>query len=208
MRTHEARRKLERLAEKYRVLAELRRSRELLEAEGKDSFPAGESAKRSRAFRRVAREFPGALRELEHSTSEELEGRLHAVEREAARLDAGPGEGASLEGWIAVVLEYHDLLREALAVKLWLAGAVDRRQRTTESFLERFRSWHREHPERHTPTRRFDRPRLDLYRFPPGGRLHGVVWRLLEERFGRSRGELERLVFSPPAGGPGPGGPG
>jgi hypothetical protein len=187
---------LERLAEKYRLLAELRSRREEVEARGGHAFTAEENAERTSAFATVAQEFPGALREMEHSTREELEQRGSAVGRVLAR----GGDGAEAPEWMAVVIEYHDTLREALAIKMWLAGAVATSGETTPVLLERFREWHRSHPARHTPTERFDRELLETYRRPPGGRLHSIVWDRLARCFGRGRGELESLVFHPPAG--------
>jgi hypothetical protein len=193
-------RKLKRLERKYLVLAGLKARREEMESAGATSFAEDESRARTAAFREVAREFPGALRELEHSDRGELEARLGAVRLELAELDKTPRGAAPTRGWVAVVLEYHDTLREALAIKMWLALNIAAPAPITEGDLRRFRAWHRSHDARHTPTAAFDRALLERYRRPPDGRLHSIVWERLGGIFGLSRRELERCVFSPPAG--------
>lgn len=191
-------RKLKRLESKYQVLAGLKARREEMESAGATSFAEDEGRARTAAFRRIAREFPGSLRELEHATREDLEARLSAVRIEIAEIGKAPRGAAPRRGWVAVVIEYHDTLREALAVKMWLALNIATTARITEADLRRFRAWHRSHDARHTPTTAFDRALLDRYRRPPDGRLHSIVWERLGGIFGLSRRELERCVFSPP----------
>jgi len=105
--------RLERLAHKYRTLAALRARREALQAAGADCFDEAEGAQRRRAFRRIARQFPGALRELDTTPAAALAARLDDVERALA--------GGPVAPWIPVVIDYHLTLREALLVKTWLA---------------------------------------------------------------------------------------
>ncbi len=190
--------RLGRLEEKYRLLAELRGRREIAERSGATSFALDESKARSLAFREIAREFPGSLREMEHSSREALEARRAGVRLEIEAVSRGPARARLSRTWVAVVLEYHAVLREALAVKLWLARSVPPGAGLDEDVMRAFGRWHRRSPARHTPTGDLDRKALERYRRPPRGRLHAIVWERLEERFRAGREELERLVFHPP----------
>src|SRR4051812_9451086 len=109
---------LRRLAVKYRTLAELRARREELEAQGLTRFNSKEARARSAAFRRVAREFPGSLRELDTPPAEVLLGRHDAVLEAQRAFDAGTR--AVLPLWMELAIAYHGQLREALAIKRWL----------------------------------------------------------------------------------------
>lgn len=91
------------LARKYRTLAALRR------AHAED----GSVAERP-VLRALAREFPGALRELDT-----LE--LHEIDRRAEALESAAQAGPS-EPWMAWLAAYHALLRAALFVKLRVAS--------------------------------------------------------------------------------------
>ncbi len=190
--------RLGRLEEKYRVLAELRGRRDDAEGSGWSGFPQDEAEARTRSFREIAREFPGSLRELEHSTFEQLEARRKEVAQEIedfGSLAAGAGPARI---WVAVVLEYHATLREALAIKMWLARNLPSGASVTDGLLADFTRWHQVHPARHSPTAAFGVKTLERYRRPPGGRLHAIVWEKLGEQFDLEPRELEQLVFRPP----------
>ena len=73
------------LAEKYATLARLRARRETLEADGALGFADDERDTRLADFRRVARAFPGALRELDRSPA-------HLLRAKAALVAAILGE--------------------------------------------------------------------------------------------------------------------
>lgn len=77
---------LERLLWKYRTLAALRARREALESAGETCFEPAEALERKRLFRRVAREFPGALRELDSFPAARLEARAARIEDELRHL--------------------------------------------------------------------------------------------------------------------------
>lgn len=68
-----------------------------------------------RALRALAREFPGALAELDRLPPEVLEGRI-------ATLDALIDHGGEPPPWARGWLLAHPALRGALIVKAWLAG--------------------------------------------------------------------------------------
>jgi hypothetical protein len=99
---------LARLATKYRTLADLRRRR-----------AAGEAVPPRAVFRELAREFPGALNELDTLLLDDIDARGAALEAAAA--------GGELAPWMAWLEAYHALSRAALRIKLRLGGqrAVD-----------------------------------------------------------------------------------
>lgn len=100
---------LERLREKYRVLAELRAARDQAIAEGLDRFREADAKPRREAMRRLAAEFPGALRELDEGRPGEFEARVLAI-------DSALGGGAPA-GWIVAAIRFHQALREALLLR-------------------------------------------------------------------------------------------
>lgn len=193
------RRRLERLAGKYRALAALRARREALEAEGHDCFDEAEGAVRRRAFRRIARQFPGALRELDTSSAQTLEAR--AADVEAAL------RGGAVAPWIPVVLDYHLTLRETLLVKTWLARRSPRGAPLDAATLSLFAARLR---RLEALRRRIDLPGLgaddlpatpegwsalaDRYLRPPGGRVLPIVHDALARRHGLQRGALLALL--------------
>jgi hypothetical protein len=150
------------LARKYRLLSEWRRLA---------------AAQPSEALRPLAREFPGALRELDCLPLALLEQRLQAV------LDAGRGEAP--EPWIPWMLAYHERMRLALSAKRLLAGAQPSAQ-----LLARVAS-----------QISFDLARPCAAEFvlrvakPPRGRLNALVFELLEQELGEPRAELEQALF-------------
>ena len=188
---------LERLAEKYRVLADLRARREEAEAEGMSAFAPAEIEERTARFRRVAREFPGALRELDVTPAEILRVKARAVEEELQALRNAPRRESTRQDWMAIVIDYHATLREALAVKLWLAQRLPRGRSITPDLLEEFGRWHAAYPHRHGLIDQADASFLEKHRRPPGGRLHALVWGALSARYGIPQKDLEAAVFGP-----------
>lgn len=172
--------RLERLAAKYRALAELRARREEAVSVGLAGFTGDEAAARRAAFRALAREFPGALRELDTLAAATLRARLADVERELSEARAEPGRAIASRRWIAVAVDYHETLRAALALKLRLARRLPRGGAVTEALARELGA---------------DAAVLESHLRPPGGRLHALVWDALERRHGLPRAELERLVF-------------
>jgi hypothetical protein len=189
------RRRLERLEEKYTILSDLRARREAAEGSGAVGFAEEESRERRRVFAAIAREFPGALREMERATHEQLEARRREVREEIEEIRPGPSPPCPRRRWVAVVLDYHALLREALAIRQWLVRNVPPGGAIDEVLLQVFSRWHRGSAVRHTEASAFDAAALARYRRPPGGRLHAVVWERLERRYGLDRGRLEEIVF-------------
>jgi hypothetical protein len=95
------------LARKYDTLADLRARREM----GGGVAPRGE-------LLALAREFPGALRELDTLPIAEIQ-----LRREALAAALG---GDSPARWITWMIAYHATMRAALAIKARLARARDR----------------------------------------------------------------------------------
>jgi len=176
----------------------LRERREAAEAEGLTRFGGAEEAERTEEFRRIAREFPGSLREIEACTAAVLREKARAVEEEIARSSGGFAPGAA-SWWMAVVVDYHAALRECLAVKRWLSEHLARGAPVTPEDLRRFMAWHSDWPHRRGDLgTEAAGAFLERVRRPPSGRLHALVWRELQEKHGRGRKELELAVFGAP----------
>ena len=91
------------LARKYRTLAEVRREK----ARTREHTPR-------EVMRALAREFPGALRELDVLPLAELDSRAASLERAA--------QGEPPARWMWWMARFHSLLRAALSIKARLRG--------------------------------------------------------------------------------------
>jgi hypothetical protein len=98
-----SREELDGLRRKYDALADLRKRRE-----------AGEGVAPRRELLALAREFPGALRELDTLPLEEIERRRVAL--------AAPRAEEAPEPWMTWMIAYHATMRAALYIKARLAG--------------------------------------------------------------------------------------
>lgn len=155
------------LARKYETLAALRRAR-----------ARGEPVPAAAIFRRLAREFPGCLNELDTLPLEDLDARAAALGRAAA--------GGPMEPWMAWLSGYHALLRAALALKPRVArGPVldDARAEllATEASVEAGAP--------------IDAAFVRAVRDPPGGRLVALVFARLEQTHGVPAATLKRALF-------------
>lgn len=189
---------LERLARKYETLVVLRGDRARVEALGLDRFPPGEGALRKRRFRRLAREFPGSLRELDTSSPERLEGRLLELRGVLAR---GSCDVEPIPRWMGVCADYHRTLRLLLRIKLWLAcrverGAVALPPAVVRSFEGRVERWERLAQGSAASLRPLPEELERIFQ-PPKGRILELVWEALESRHGLDRTVLEALIFGP-----------
>ena len=149
------------LARKYRALAELRR---------------GVLAPEPPVLRALAREFPGALRELECLPLDAVDSRLAAV--------LGAIEGEPVEPWIEWMVAYHQRMRLVLAVKRRLAERPAERDAGSvieHVFLEL--------------GERCDGALLLAVARPPAGRLNRLVFDLRERERERPGAELEAALF-------------
>jgi hypothetical protein len=159
----ELRSELHALARKYRALCDLRR---------------GVLAPEPAVLRALAREFPGALRELECLPLEALDARLDAT--------LGASAGGDVEEWIFWMLAYHRRMRVVLAVKRRLGALALHGGERSLAVVEQV--W-LELGERCEPEL------VAAIARPPAGRLNRLVFELLEQELARPRGELEAILF-------------
>ncbi len=169
------------LARKYRTLAELRAAREDAAAAGQDRFEGEALAARGRAFREIARAFPGALRELEVTHTAMLRAKAARVEAAAS------GEG--LAPWIAVVWDFHAMLRELLALRRFLRADPG-------CSAEALRAHHAGLPDAGAMITDAAAARGDPGR-PPRGPLLALVWPALARRHGVDEAQARAMVFGP-----------
>ncbi len=158
---------LAQLARKYRTLGELRRTEHHVAA-AEVRTPLGD----------LAREFPGALRELDTLPLDE-------IDRRADRLEAAADAGES-EPWMEWLYAYHVAMRAALHVKRVLAGARgidDRRAFELARDAARVTGY------------RCDVAFVHAVARPPGGRLNAVVFGRLEAELGARPGSVWQALF-------------
>jgi hypothetical protein len=176
---------LEALSRKYRALLDLRRSREAYEAQGVYALTGSARAQRTKVARRLAREFPGALRELEHLDARAVQARLAAVE--TAR------RGGRAAPWIPVVLDFHRRLRLCLAIKRWLSRHRIKNRSLEEDELAAFRRWYGRQRDREA--RPVDVAFVGRFVSPPYGRLQELVWSDLARAHGLTVAETRKWVL-------------
>ncbi len=176
------------LETKYRELAALKRARESYESLGVFSLVGREKEARAEAMRKIATDFPGALRELEEMSSDQLEARAECV---CAIVDSG----GLVPLWLRIVWEYHCAIKWILLVK---ASGIRKRisalrwRRLQTQLLQ-------EHENIETEAlqwlRSVDALGINRYLSPHNGRLVDEVWAGLSGRFGKSVDELQALVL-------------
>jgi hypothetical protein len=155
------------LLRKYDTLAELRRER----------AAGGAVAERS-VLRALAREFPGALRELDTVTLEQIEARRAALGSAAA--------GGAIEPWMTWMIAYHASMRAALVVKARLARARDLSDAIVADA--------REEASRRTGLE-IDEAFVRSVARPPHGRLNRAVFERLGQNFGVSPDDIWQTLF-------------
>ncbi|AUX21997.1 hypothetical protein SOCEGT47_024980 [Sorangium cellulosum] len=155
------------LARKYRALADLRLAR-----------ARGEAIPDKQVFRALAREFPGALNELDNLPLDEIERRLDAIARAQG--------GAPEERWMAWIHGYHALMRAALYVKIRVARREALSEIEASSLAERAA----EHAGAAV-----DAAFVMGVKAPPDGRLNRLVLGRLAAMFGASPAELRATMF-------------
>ncbi len=134
--------RMQRLVAKYEEILRLRRA-----------GPTESAAQARPALRALAREFPGALRELDALPEAEIEARIAALQAVAS--------GGAEAPWMRVLESYHRHFRGALELKRALAAG------SLESLDEGAASW---------------LPQRAMVHRPPGGRLAPmVIGRIAEE---------------------------
>jgi hypothetical protein len=144
------------LSRKYETLAKLRRERE-----------RDRSQPTPGVLRALAREFPGALRELDTVALDEIDRRRHALSDAA--------DGGTIEPWMAWMAAYHAAMRAALSVKARVARSAslsDALARTLAADASRRSGLS------------VDEAFVRAVASPPDGRLNVVVFRRLGREFG------------------------
>jgi hypothetical protein len=155
------------LLRKYEVIAKLRQDR----AEGAEVAPRP-------LLRALAREFPGALRELDTLPMSEIDTRKEALTLAAQGTPPGP--------WMAWMIAYHATMRAALVVKARLA----RFRSPSDDLILRART---------DATRasgiQIDDAFVHSVARPPKGRLNVAVFDHLAEKFNVPAAEIWQALF-------------
>jgi hypothetical protein len=166
------------LLEKY---AEIRRLRSLGVV---DAAAPGAAGRPTEALRALAARFPGALRELDLLSPEEVserERRLHAA------LSAGRADVV-----VSVVVSYHGLLRSALCVRSLLRRVPE--SASDGELQAALHPRYRRGPAE-PPLELFTGASLRSLRRPPGGRLNPWVFGAVGAGHGISGANAESIVF-------------
>jgi hypothetical protein len=174
------------LLRKYETIAKLRR----------DRARSGAMAERS-VLRALAREFPGALRELDTVTLVEIDKRRRTLAEAAG--------GGPVETWMAWMVAYHVTMRAALLVKARVATTL-RSPLPGTTFEQRLRRGKARAPSDELLRRaKADAARLSPIPLddafvravarPPDGRLNAAVFERLGRQFGVSPDEIWQALF-------------
>ncbi len=155
------------LLRKYDAIAALRRDR-----------AKGAAAAERGTLRALAKEFPGALRELDTLALTEIARRRRALSR-AAR-------GGAIDPWMAWMIAYHATMRAALVIKAKLGKS---RPITDATMRAAIRSAVR---LAGVPA---DRSFVESVARPPQGRLNVVVFERLGQKFARPPDEIWQALF-------------
>jgi hypothetical protein len=132
----------------------------------------------------LARDFPGALREID-----DLE--LDEIRRRILKLDAVLSGSGDREPWMGAVALFHRFMRGALSAKRWLAGRKQIDGALEQEFAEA------------ASTLEFPSDALVWaghlagVASPPGGHLTELVYSRMARALGITRAEAKRLVFGP-----------
>lgn len=132
------------------------------------------------AMTRLAREFPGALRELDELP-------LATIGERIAELDAAIGDATRITGWMRAMVAFHRRARGALAVKRWLAGRPI--TGTTRDELARDLA-----SLEHGEDARAWLDAIDAVRRPPRGRVMDLVYARVADELGFDEGAVRRAM--------------
>jgi hypothetical protein len=168
---------LERLRKKYEAILDLRMKRH---AAPTSDVPEDE-------LRALAREFPGALRDLDLLRIAEVHDRIEALV--AAELDP-----VNMKSWMIAELTFYDAMRGVLATKAWLKRRRDVDAAIRDAFAREAASL--THGEEAT---RWKEDLAAIAR-PPGGRLVPLAIARVAREMSITPAEASALVFRhPPA---------
>ena len=164
------------LARKYDALADLRERRE----QGAGVAPRGE-------LRALAREFPGALRELDTLPRAE-------IERRRASLRATlPGDAAA--PWMTWMIAYHATMRVALFIKARLARSRDPGGDRLGSGLPDELARQIAHDAARHSGLPIDEPFVHAVARPPARRVNAAVFERLGRELGVPADEMWQTLF-------------
>jgi hypothetical protein len=155
------------LSRKYETLAKLRRAR-----------AAGGAVAERGVLRALAREFPGALRELDTLTLEEIDQRQRSLSH---AIDGGP-----VETWMEWMVAYHETMRAALLVKV----RVSRRRQLDDETMATLRD-----EVSRRIGRAIDEAFVRSVANPPHGRVNRAVFERLGQNFGVSPDAIWDALF-------------
>ena len=155
------------LARKYRTLGELRRAQYHM------SFIEAQAP-----LRRLAREFPGALRELDILPLEEIDRRADAL--------LAAAESGETAAWMEWLHEYHSRLRIALSVKRQLGARRALEDGMAEELAQALGAEY---------GCVCDAAFVQAVLRPPQGRINVLVFEALEAHFGQPRTVITRTLF-------------
>jgi hypothetical protein len=151
------------LARKYDALADLRERRE----RGAGVAPRDE-------LLALAREFPGALRELDALPRAEIEGRRASLRAALSGEPPAP--------WMTWMIAYHATMRAALYVKARLAQESDTARALAEDAAQRF-------------ALPIDEAFVRAVERPPAGRVNAAVFERLGRELGVRAEEMWQALF-------------
>ena len=129
-------------------------------------------------LRALAKEFPGALRELDTLALAEIARRRRALSR-AAR-------GGAIESWMAWMVAYHATMRAALVIKVKLGKSRPISDATMRAVIT--------DAARRTGVHA-DRSLVRSVARPPQGRLNVVVFERLGQKFALPADEIWQALF-------------
>jgi hypothetical protein len=150
----------------------------------------GSAADPRPALTRLARDFPGALRELDALPFDVIEARL-------SELNRAVNDPECATPWMHAQVEYHALARGALAAKRFLSEQPAIDERTAARFAERARN--ADAPEELLAWA----DDLESIAHPPAGKITAAVFTKLAARLGVSLALARALVLPLPSEGVG-----
>lgn len=130
----------------------------------------------------LAARFPGALREIDELTLEEIDARIGEIEEVIAGAAAEPA-------WVACLVDYHGWMRVALRIKRRAAEGLD-----GDALLEELAATYA--PGHDEPPRAAIGPEVIAQILaPPLGRLNPWVFERIAQAHGLTSSEVEAILF-------------
>jgi hypothetical protein len=176
------------LQKKYGIMLALQKDKVRYENARVFRIEGEEKRARQKVCRQLAREFPGALRELDGLDEKAIQQRLGYIKSGVAGKT-----NDKVTKWVRLVWDFHKLWLEAFAIRGWL------RERCASDWDQReFAGWFAKHPHKFTALQELGPEQMSMYLRPARGRLSSWIWILLSRRHGLSRQEAEEAYFGGP----------